>query len=160
MSLFIVSVCCIAANILLQSLLHKNVVDVISPLIAAVALVAPRKTAFAWAAVMGLLWAAFMDIPFLVLIAIWSALIWLVNNIARHVDRGNSSVGALIAIIVSFSWHLSALLFGWFSGESPTLDVYTLATIVIRPVSSAILFIVFWDFLIRAANPYVTLPGR
>jgi len=160
MNLFLLSVCCLLSNILLQHLLHGNVVDVISPLITAVALVSSRKIAFAWTALMGLFWAAFMDLPFLILILIWSLLVWSINSVARDIAWSNKSVGAVLAILVSLSWHVAVLLTGWLSGSSPTFDVFTFGTLLIRPVSSGILFIVFWEFLMYAANPKVIVPGR
>lgn len=160
MSLFIFSIMAVLANSLLQSIPRGHVVDVISPLITAVALAAPRKTAFAWIAVMGLLWSAFISLPFVALILVWSVVVWVIGSVARDLAWEHKSVGATIAILVSFSWHCSLLIIDWCSGHVPSMDIYSLGTLLIRPVTSGILFIVLCDVLIRAANPRLVLPGR
>jgi hypothetical protein len=160
MTLFVFSILAVLINTLLQSIPRGHVIDVISPLITAVALAAPRKTAFAWIAVMGLLWSAFISLPFVTLILVWSVVVWSVGSIARDLAWEHKSVGATIAIFVSLSWHCSLLVIDWFSGHAPSIDLYSLGTLLIRPITSGILFIVLCDVLIRAANPRLVLPGR
>jgi hypothetical protein len=160
MSLFVFSILAVCINTLLQSIPRGHVVDVISPLITAVALAAPRKTAFAWIAVMGLLWSAFVSLSFVAVILVWSVVVWSIGLIARDLAWEHKPVGATIAVLVSFSWQCSLLIIDCCSGHAPSVDMYSLGTLFIRPITSGVLFIVLCDVLIHAANPRLVLPGR
>jgi hypothetical protein len=160
MSLFLFSILALLANSFLQSVPEGHVVDVISPLITAVALAAPRKTAFAWATIMGLLWSAFVSSPFVTIILVWSIIVWFIGTISRDIAWDHRSVGATVAIIVSFSWHYALLTIDVFSGHPLTMDVYSLGTLLIRPITSGIIFIVLAHVLVRAANPRLFLHGN
>jgi hypothetical protein len=153
MSLFIISLFALLANTLLQTIPEGHVVDVISPVIAAVGLAAPRKTAFAWTAIMALLWSAFISPSFVTLILLWSSIVWFIGSISRDIAWDHRSVGATVAILVSLFWHYSLLLIDLFSGHPPAIDIFTLGTLLIRPITSGILFIVLANVLVRAANP-------
>ena len=55
---------------------------------------------------------------------------------------------------------LALLLIDLFSGHPPAIDIFTLGTLLIRPITSGILFIVLANVLVGAANPRLGSSGR
>ncbi len=153
MSLIVVSVAAAACSCMLQRVSGGMMWDVITPVLAAVGLAAPRRRALLWALAMAVLLNASMRVHPLVLLGVWAVVIGVLGAIARGVEWERVPLGFLIVALTSLSWQVCVLLLNWFGGIEPTLDGYTLLSLVVRPLTAGVVFVLCAGTLVRAADP-------
>ncbi len=153
MNLLLVSIAALVITLAFQQLPGGPVVDVVSPLLVVVGLVAPRKTAIIWTLCMAALWSALVRCPFVMLVAVWGITVWAVGAISREIEWKRSGVIFVIAALVSLGWRVCMLLLAWFDGCVPTMDKYAFGSLLALPITSGVVAEIFQNVLLHAANP-------
>lgn len=133
--------------------------DVITPVLAAVGLAAPRRRAILWAVGMAVALSAAMRVHPLVLFGVWAVIIGVLGAVARGMEWERVPISFAIAALTSLSWQLGVLLLNWFGGIQPTLDSDGLLSLVARPLTAGLIFVMCAGTLVQAADPYRAAPA-
>jgi len=133
--------------------------DVLTPVLTAVGLAAPRRRAMWWALAMAVLFSAAMRVHPLVVLGVWAVVLGVLGAVARGMEWERLPVSFAIAAVTSLSWQLGVLLLNWFGGIQPTFDSYCLLSLAARPLTAGILFVLCAGTLVRAADPERPAPA-
>mgnify|MGYP001186467256 CR=1 FL=1 len=128
-------------------------VDAVSPLITALGLAGTRQRAIACVIVMSILWSGLARFPVFATAAVWGTIIWILDAVARRIEWSHPLIELVIALVVSLAWEASIIVLNALAGIRPTLDGAAVAALMLRPVTSALLFAAFAPLWLRAANP-------
>lgn len=133
--------------------------DVITPVLAAVGLAAPRRRAMLWALGMAVALNAAMRVHPLVLLGVWAVIIGVLGAVARGMEWERVPISFAMAALTSLSWQFGVLLLNWFGGIPPTLDSYFVLSLVARPLTAGLIFVMCAGTLVRAADPERAAPA-
>jgi len=152
-----------AAVLMLMSVMQRMgggmLWDVLTPLLTAVGLAAPRRRAMLWALAMAVLLSAAMRVHPLVVLGVWAVVIGVLGAVARGMEWERLPVSFAITAVTSLSWQLGVLLLNWFGGTQPTFDSYCVLSLAARPLTAGIVFAMCAGTLVRAADPDRATPA-
>lgn len=153
MKLTMVSVVAVVLQVLLQHQGLGLMWDVLTPVLVAVGLVAPRGRAIVWVIVMSFALTAAMRVHPLVLMGVWIVAVSVVRVAARGLEWERRPIGFAVAALTSAGWHAAVLLLNWFGGVVPTLDLTSVISMAGRAVTAGLAFVVCGELLTAAALP-------
>ena len=152
MTLVFMSIAAVVAA-LVQQVPGGHACDLVTPVVAAVGLAAPRVRAAWWAVVTGLLYAAFTQLNPLAVVGAWWALVSVLGAVARGAEWERPPLAFVIVFLASLLWHTGLLCIGSVLDMPPTMDRMAWCALIFRPLTAGLLFLLFFQPLLRGARP-------
>ncbi len=147
-------------TITFQQLPYGQCVDFVTPLIVAIGMTSTKKRALLWVLFMSIIWSPLIRFSFVLILVIWAVLIFILNSLSSKIRWDILTVGLFIAPITSFVWTILLLGLTWSFQFTPTLDNQVYLSFLLRPVSSGILTILFWNLLTSKTSSQHPLSRR
>ena len=152
MTLVLMSIAAVLAALVQQHVPGGHACDVVTPVVAAVGLAAPRGRAAWWAVVTGVLYAAFTRLNPLAVVGVWWALVFVLGAVARRAEWERPPLAFVIVFLASLLWHTGLLCIGAVLDMPPAMDRMAWCALIFRPLTAGLLFLLFFQPLLRGAR--------
>ena len=157
MSLLLASVVVVIVTLVLQVVPGGQAFDCLSPLLTAVGVAGTRKATGLWLVGMALVWSVLARFSCVGLLAVWGIALWVLRAVGNALEYDQPLVLFVTALLVSLLWQGCVLGIAWLGGTQPTLDGEALVQLLLRPLTSGILCVLFAHRLLGSANPRIRL---
>lgn len=144
------SICSLIVVLICQGTPLQYSLDVISPLLTALACVRNTQEGLIWIICMALLWAVFLGVPWTLIACVWAVAYYSVRFIARRIEWQRGDIHCALTIFVSLSWHIALILFVLITGREIGITWRSIMYLIASAFSAGIISALFSSYLLRA----------